>query len=81
MDTKAAGVQLKAVEIGLSGERAAHLTLDGARVDDDAVLGVVGQGQELLEWLEERANIAHCALQVGVTEAAMTVPPISRRTS
>jgi alkylation response protein AidB-like acyl-CoA dehydrogenase len=40
-------------------------------VDNSAVLGAVGQGAAILEWLEQRANIGHCALQVGVTEEAM----------
>ena len=71
VDTSAPGVTVQPVEIGLSGERAAHLTLDGVIVKDDAVLGNPMQGAEILEWLEQRANIAHCALQVGVTEEAM----------
>jgi alkylation response protein AidB-like acyl-CoA dehydrogenase len=45
--------------------------LDNVSVDSDTLLGNPGQGQEILEWLEQRANIGHCALQVGVTEAAM----------
>ncbi len=57
--------------IGMSGERAAQLTLDNVTVGDDAVLGEAGQGDEILEWLEQRANMGHCALQVGVTEEAM----------
>jgi alkylation response protein AidB-like acyl-CoA dehydrogenase len=71
VDTRAAGVSLQPVEIGLSGARAAHLTLDNVAVDADAVLGVPGQGAQIIEWLEQRANIGHCALQVGITEEAM----------
>ena len=71
VDTQAAGVTVQAVEIGLSGERAAHLILEQVSVSDDAVLGNPGQGADILEWLEQRANIGHCALQVGVTEEAM----------
>ncbi|MDX1735398.1 MAG: acyl-CoA dehydrogenase family protein [Halioglobus sp.] len=69
--TAAPEVSVTPVEIGLSGERAAHLVLDGVSVAADAVLGEVGQGDEILEWLLQRANIGHCALQVGVTEEAM----------
>ncbi|MBK6511785.1 MAG: acyl-CoA/acyl-ACP dehydrogenase [Haliea sp.] len=69
--TDAPGVSVRPVEIGLSGQRAAHLDLDNLAIGDDAVLGVAGQGAEILEWLEQRANIGHCALQVGVTEEAM----------
>ena len=71
VDTAADGVTVKAVEVGLSGERAAHLSLDGVTVGEDAVLGAIGQGVDILEWLVQRANVGHCALQVGVTEEAM----------
>jgi 3-oxocholest-4-en-26-oyl-CoA dehydrogenase beta subunit len=71
VDTLTPGVRLQPVEIGLSGCRAANLALDNVAVDDSAVLGTVGQGEEILQWLEQRANIGHCALQVGVTEEAM----------
>ncbi|MCP4827294.1 MAG: acyl-CoA dehydrogenase, partial [Proteobacteria bacterium] len=37
----------------------------------DAALGAPGQGDEILQWLLQRANVGHCALQVGVTEEAM----------
>jgi alkylation response protein AidB-like acyl-CoA dehydrogenase len=71
VDTQAPGVSVQPVEIGMSGARAAHLALANVAVDASAVLGAVGQGGEILEWLEQRANIGHCALQVGVTEEAM----------
>ena len=71
VDTSAPGVTVQAVEIGLSGQRAAHLILEQVSVGADAVLGNPGQGADILEWLEQRANIGHCALQVGVTEEAM----------
>ena len=71
VDTSAPGVTVQTVEIGLSGGRAAHLDLDNVTVGEDAVLGAPGQGADILEWLEQRANIGHCALQVGVTEEAM----------
>jgi alkylation response protein AidB-like acyl-CoA dehydrogenase len=70
VDTRAQGVSLRPVEIGLSGARAAHLSLDNVTVADNSVLGKPGQGADILEWLEQRANVAHCALQVGVTEEA-----------
>ncbi len=71
VDVCTPGVSVQAVEIGMSGQRAANLTLDNVAVGDDSVLGVPGQGAEILQWLEQRANIGHCALQVGVTEEAM----------
>lgn len=79
--TDAAGVAREGVEIGLSGERAAHLALANVTVGSDALLGAEGQGNEILEWLLQRANLGHCALQVGVTEEAMkrTAAYISER--
>lgn len=65
------GVAVTPVEVGISGQRAAHLSLVGVKLPAEALLGSVGQGEEILDWLEERANVAHCALQVGVTEEAM----------
>jgi len=71
VDTALPGVTREGVEIGLSGERAAHIRLRGVVLDEHAVLGAAGRGEEILEWLLQRANIGHCALQVGVTEEAM----------
>ena len=71
VSTKTAGVSLTPVEVGISGQRAAHLSLDGVTLDAGALLGEVGQGDEILDWLEQRANVAHCAQQVGVAEEAM----------
>lgn len=81
VDTKAAGVSVTPVELGLQGERAANLSLNGVVLGDDEVLGAIGQGTDILEWLEQRANLGHCALQVGVTEEAMkrTAAYISER--
>jgi 3-oxocholest-4-en-26-oyl-CoA dehydrogenase beta subunit len=71
VSTAADGVEVTPVEVGISGQRAAHVALDNVSLPADALLGAEGQGQEILDWLEQRANVAHCALQVGVTEEAM----------
>lgn len=71
VETASPGVSVTAVEVGLSGDRAANLALSGVSLDDSAVLGEAGQGDAIVQWLEERANIGHCALQVGVAEEAM----------
>ncbi len=71
VDTASPGVTVKGVDIGLSGERAANLVLANVKLSADATLGAPGQGEEILEWLLQRANVGHCALQVGVTEEAM----------
>jgi alkylation response protein AidB-like acyl-CoA dehydrogenase len=70
VDTRTSGVSLQPVDIGLSGARAAHITLDNITVTRDDMLGAPGQGAAIVEWLEQRANIGHCALQLGVTEEA-----------
>ena len=71
VDTSLPGVSLAPVPVSLNGERAAHLLLDGVVLGDDAVLGEVGQAGDVLGWIEARASVGHCALQVGVTEEAM----------
>lgn len=79
--TAAEGVTITPETIGMSGERAAHLGLERVALDADALLGDEGQGEMIIDWLEQRANVAHCALQVGVTEEAMrrTAAYISER--
>lgn len=67
----AEGVELTPVTIGISGERAANLRLSDVTLEAGALLGREAQGEEILEWLEQRANVGHCAMQVGVTEEAM----------
>ncbi len=69
--TDTAGVSVTAVKIGLSGDRAAHLALDNVKLTDLHRVGEIGQGGEILAWLEDRANVGHCAMQTGVTEEAM----------
>jgi alkylation response protein AidB-like acyl-CoA dehydrogenase len=71
IDTSLAGVELQAVPVGLSGERAAHLKLQNVSVSASSVLGEAGKGGEVMVSIEEYANVAQCALQVGVTEEAM----------
>jgi alkylation response protein AidB-like acyl-CoA dehydrogenase len=41
------------------------------RLDDGALLGEMGQGQDIVDWMEQHANVAQCAMQCGVTEEAM----------
>ena len=56
VDTKTAGVSVQGIDIGLSGERAAHLTLENVSLGSDAILGKSGQGGEILTWIEEPAR-------------------------
>lgn len=71
VSTVAEGVCVTPVEIGLSGERAANLTLSNVSLEAGALLGGEGQGEQIISWLEQHANVGQCAMQVGVTEEAM----------
>ncbi|MEH6549903.1 MAG: acyl-CoA dehydrogenase family protein [Pseudomonadales bacterium] len=71
LDTSLTGVTISPEQIGLLGDRAAHLQLTNVSVPATAILGQVGQGDEIIDWLEQRANLGHCAMQTGVTEEAM----------
>ncbi len=58
----------------LSGhEVAARLELDMAAVPLDRVLGNIGEGAEIVEWLLERLTVAVCAEQLGVLEGALAL--------
>ena len=58
----------------LSGhEVAARLELDRAAVPLDRVLGNIGEGAEIVEWLLERLTVAVCAEQLGVLEGALAL--------
>jgi 3-oxocholest-4-en-26-oyl-CoA dehydrogenase beta subunit len=69
--TVAEGVEVTPVTIGISGERAANLALSSVSLEAGALLGAQGQGDDIVQWLEQHANVGHCAMQVGVTEEAM----------
>ena len=71
VDCSLAGVSTAAQDVGLLGPWSAALTLDNVSVENDALLGSAGQGDEIVHWLEQYANVAQCALQTGITEEAM----------
>ncbi|MBJ22246.1 MAG: acyl-CoA/acyl-ACP dehydrogenase [bacterium] len=64
----ASGVRLEAQK-STDGQAYAYLALEGVEVSDADILGSVGDGA--LRWLLERATIARCAMQLGVTERAL----------
>lgn len=68
VDSKLEGVEREAQESSL-GNNEATLTLNN--VSCSKLLGGEGDGDVILAWLEQRADIAICALQVGVTEEAL----------
>jgi len=53
------------------GQPHARLELDGAGVAEDARLDSNGEGAAVLRWLVERATVARCMMQLGVTERAL----------
>jgi 3-oxocholest-4-en-26-oyl-CoA dehydrogenase beta subunit len=58
----------------LSGrEVSARLELDRASVPLDRVLGTIGEGAGIVEWLHERLTVAVCAEQLGVLEGALAL--------
>ena len=53
------------------GQPHAQLELAGVRVAEDARLDSNGEGADVLRWLVERATVARCMMQLGVTERAL----------
>jgi acyl-CoA dehydrogenase len=70
VDRRSIGLSLEPLAT-TSGMPEAMMILDGVRVDDDAVLGEVGQGEEIVSFIDLRANAALCNLALGVCEAAL----------
>ncbi|HEV3281154.1 MAG TPA: acyl-CoA dehydrogenase family protein [Acidimicrobiales bacterium] len=73
IDPQAAGVTIERADT-TNREIHPHLHLDGVRAGPDDLLagGDPGRGYEVLQWMLQRAWTALCALQVGVTEAAVS---------
>jgi len=80
VDPNADGVSL---EPGISNDRSRvfSMTLSGVEVGADDVLGDPDRGAEIVEWIVQRAQAAHCAVQLGVVDAAVrkTAEYISER--
>ena len=72
VDARAAGVKLERVETTDEHFRP-HYHASGVRVSAADVVGAVGQGDEILAWLSQRATLALCAMQVGVAERALQI--------
>ncbi len=70
IDPSSAGVRLEA-QTSSDAQPHGYLALDGVEVPESAVLGGVDGGAERLRWLLERAIVARCATQLGVTERAL----------
>lgn len=80
VDPKATGVRAERVEL-TTFEPQYVLTLDGARVGRDDVLGDPMKGVDIVDWISRRALAGLCALQAGVCDQAlrMTAAYISER--
>jgi alkylation response protein AidB-like acyl-CoA dehydrogenase len=66
----AAGLSLESLAT-TSGMPESMMQLDGVRVGADALLGELGQGGEIIAFIDLRANAALCNLALGVCEAAL----------
>jgi alkylation response protein AidB-like acyl-CoA dehydrogenase len=55
------------------GDVVGRLELDRAAVPMDRVLGSIGNGAEVCEWLTERLTLAVCAQQLGTLDGALTL--------
>ncbi|MCW2849657.1 MAG: acyl-CoA dehydrogenase domain protein [Marmoricola sp.] len=55
------------------GDVVGRLELDRTAVPMDRVLGGIGGGAEVIEWLTQRLTVAVCAQQLGTLEGAMTL--------
>jgi alkylation response protein AidB-like acyl-CoA dehydrogenase len=53
------------------GDVVARLELDRAAVPAARILGAIGSGNEVVDWLQQRLTVAACAVQLGVVKAAL----------
>jgi 3-oxocholest-4-en-26-oyl-CoA dehydrogenase beta subunit len=72
-----AGVSVQPQQV-TGGDGTAHLTLSGAFVPADRLLG--GIGPAVASWLAARATIGLCAVQLGVAERALELTAAYART-
>jgi alkylation response protein AidB-like acyl-CoA dehydrogenase len=70
LDPAADGVTLEEVRTS-NYERQFAITLDGARVSPDDMLGDVESGAEILRWTLLHARTAICAMQLGISLASL----------
>jgi len=70
VDPAGEGVSLVSLDT-TTGQPASLLQLEAAPVGPEDVLGSIEAGRSILEWLLLRATAAHCAVGVGVCEAAL----------
>jgi alkylation response protein AidB-like acyl-CoA dehydrogenase len=64
VDRKTAGVHISPLRT-FTGEKQCEVALDGVKVDEDALLGGVDQGGQVLERLLQKAAVCKCAEMIG----------------
>jgi acyl-CoA dehydrogenase len=72
VDPRAEGVTVVPQRVADKG-REAQIDLAGVVVADDAVLGSVERGEEIVRWIERRATVGLCAYVLGVCERAVEI--------
>jgi len=65
-----AGVTVERQQV-TGGGSAGRVTMRGARLSDDRVLGSPAAGRDITGWLVARGTVGLCALQLGVVERAL----------
>jgi 3-oxocholest-4-en-26-oyl-CoA dehydrogenase beta subunit len=65
-----AGVTVERQQV-TGGGSVGRVTLRGARLGDDRMLGGPAAGRDITEWLVARGTVGLCALQLGVVERAL----------
>src|SRR5262249_54202023 len=68
--TNSDGVSMSRQQV-MNHEALYEVTLDGVRVGDDALLGGLEQGREVLAFMLNRTTVATCALVAGVADTAL----------
>jgi hypothetical protein len=70
LDPSASGVELQP-QLTTNRERHSQVELANAWVDGDDLLGDLSMGTAISRWITDRATIAYCMLQLGVSERAL----------
>jgi alkylation response protein AidB-like acyl-CoA dehydrogenase len=70
VDPDAPGVA-RDIQRATNREAHARLTLSGVAAGERDLLGTPGHGAAIVRWMEERATLALCALQLGIAEQAL----------
>jgi alkylation response protein AidB-like acyl-CoA dehydrogenase len=62
------------------GDVVARLELDRATVPAARILGAIGSGDEVVDWLQQRLTVAACAMQLGIIKGALDLTAEYART-